>query len=83
MILSSDSLWHDIIISYFLDPNAVGGRHLGYITFACSHCKSALSPLCLCDLPLEVTPELSHSWQLCIISSLPPNRLIIDRVGAS
>lgn len=40
-----------------------------------------LSPLCLSDSTQAETPKLSHSWHLCIISSLPPSLLIIDRGG--
>lgn len=51
------------------------------IAFVCSQCESALSPLRLGESTQGGTPRLSHSWQLRLISSLPPNSLIIDRGG--
>lgn len=40
-----------------------------------------LITFCLSDLTLGETPRPSYGWQLCIIFSLPPNSLIIDRGG--
>lgn len=76
-----ESLWKTISLIILSRAKSSGRHAVEQHSICLLTWQINVSPLCLSDLAQEETPRLSHSLQLCIISPLPPNSLIIDRGG--